>query len=375
MPIPVWVLLGFAAWTLIILFTTVGVYRWSRILTATMTCAGKTRKGTRRLSIPWTTLLFMAPSFTRSPLPKRLVWGSSIITKSSSQSSPTRWPEYEAYHVNGEMRTARAPLSDVISRWAHAEAPDWASYAEELEAPAKIPPPIRLEIMATYSNEDFARIAVAICKDVADITPHKRSFEAAALWYRQDCRAPKSPTRVAPSAMSKKMKQIAKDARKLLRHLEVHDPREPTDGPGAIALLEFLASAEDDDEDEVIRATARIGRLVEIFDSIDAARALERRADKAAEDALRIGELIVPREYQGDVVVNNWIAAMMSIYKRLTGKEPRTSVGAPGTARRGKATGPMIRFLEAAGKPLGLQHSADSWRGRVRDLLTDGRKK
>ena len=33
MPIPVWVLLGFAAWTLLILFTAVGVYRWSRILT------------------------------------------------------------------------------------------------------------------------------------------------------------------------------------------------------------------------------------------------------------------------------------------------------------------------------------------------------
>lgn len=33
MPIPVWVLLGFAAWTLFILFTTVGVFRWSRILT------------------------------------------------------------------------------------------------------------------------------------------------------------------------------------------------------------------------------------------------------------------------------------------------------------------------------------------------------
>ena len=32
MPIPVWVLLGFAAWTLFILFATVGVYRWSRIL-------------------------------------------------------------------------------------------------------------------------------------------------------------------------------------------------------------------------------------------------------------------------------------------------------------------------------------------------------
>jgi uncharacterized MAPEG superfamily protein len=33
MPIPVWVLLGFAAWTLLLLFTTVGVYRWIRILT------------------------------------------------------------------------------------------------------------------------------------------------------------------------------------------------------------------------------------------------------------------------------------------------------------------------------------------------------
>lgn len=33
MTIPVWTLLGFAAWTLLLLLTTVGVYRWSRILT------------------------------------------------------------------------------------------------------------------------------------------------------------------------------------------------------------------------------------------------------------------------------------------------------------------------------------------------------
>jgi len=33
MPITLWVLLGFAAWTLLLLFATVGVYRWSRILT------------------------------------------------------------------------------------------------------------------------------------------------------------------------------------------------------------------------------------------------------------------------------------------------------------------------------------------------------
>jgi hypothetical protein len=78
--------------------------------------------------------------------------------------------------------------------------------------------------------------------------------------------------------MASRMEQIAKDARKLLRHLEVHDPREAEDGPGAIAFWEFLASAEDNDEDAVKWATARVGRLLAIFDAIDAARELEKRA-------------------------------------------------------------------------------------------------
>ncbi len=33
MTVPVWTLLGFAAWTVILLLGTVGVYRWARILT------------------------------------------------------------------------------------------------------------------------------------------------------------------------------------------------------------------------------------------------------------------------------------------------------------------------------------------------------
>lgn len=33
MPVPVWALLGFATWTVLLLLFTVGVYRWSRILT------------------------------------------------------------------------------------------------------------------------------------------------------------------------------------------------------------------------------------------------------------------------------------------------------------------------------------------------------
>lgn len=33
MTVPVWMLLGFAVWTLLLLLSTVGVYRWTRILT------------------------------------------------------------------------------------------------------------------------------------------------------------------------------------------------------------------------------------------------------------------------------------------------------------------------------------------------------
>jgi uncharacterized MAPEG superfamily protein len=33
MTVPVWMLLGFATWTVLLLLSTVGVYRWSRILT------------------------------------------------------------------------------------------------------------------------------------------------------------------------------------------------------------------------------------------------------------------------------------------------------------------------------------------------------
>jgi uncharacterized MAPEG superfamily protein len=33
MTVPIWMLLGFATWTVILLLFTVGVYRWSRILT------------------------------------------------------------------------------------------------------------------------------------------------------------------------------------------------------------------------------------------------------------------------------------------------------------------------------------------------------
>ena len=175
--------------------------------------------------------------------------------------------------------------------------------------------------MVTYSKGAFERIAAAIGKDVVDVVQHETSFKSAAHWYRQDCRAAKASSRVAPSNMRKRMTQIANAARKLLRHLEVCDPRQAPDGPGAIALLEFLASADDGTEDDVMRATARVGRLVEIFDSIDAAGELKRRARKAALDASNWGAHRAEGRH-GQPAVNSWIAGMMPIYKKITGKDP-----------------------------------------------------
>jgi hypothetical protein len=176
--------------------------------------------------------------------------------------------------------------------------------------------------MPNYSEQDFERIAAAIGKDLVHVLQYEKRFEAAATWFRSYREGSKFK-RTAPSAIEKRMKQIANAARKLLCHLEVYDYRNAADGPGNYALLEALASAEDGSEDEIIQATAQIGRLEEIFKAIDATQTLERRARQAADDQVRRSELTTPKGRQGDWVLNSWIADMMGIYKRITGKAPR----------------------------------------------------
>ena len=52
--------------------------------------------------------------------------------------------------------------------------------------------------MATYSREDFEEIASAIDKDIADVCQQEKHFEAAAMWYRLDRKAPKRQTKISP---------------------------------------------------------------------------------------------------------------------------------------------------------------------------------
>ena len=227
--------------------------------------------------------------------------------------------------------------------------------------------------MATYSSEDHERIATAISQNVADILEHKHLFEWAADWYGLDCGlprdAPRRPRRMPPSKMHDKLQRLAKNARRLMKDLEIKNHGEAADGPGSFELLEILAAVEEPDEDAVINATRRLGQLATMLDAIEAAMELERRALEAAEDVIAIGKLTVPKGHHGDAPVNNWIAAMMEIYRKITGSEPATSVGRVGQPNEGIASGPFIRFLQTAGEPLGVNHSEDALRSRVRTIL------
>ena len=108
---------------------------------------------------------------------------------------------------------------------------------------------------------------------------------------------------------------------------------------------------------------------MEIIDGVAAAAELGRRANQAAIEVAEVGKLTVRPGNPGDDAVNDWIAAMMGLYRRITGKEPATSVGGPKRPNEGIAAGPLIRFLQAAGKPLEIEFSEDAWRSRVRTIL------
>jgi hypothetical protein len=111
--------------------------------------------------------------------------------------------------------------------------------------------------------------------------------------------------------------------------------------------------------------------LAQLVEFSAAAAEFDRRAQMAASEVAEVGKLTVQEGNPGDDAVNDWIAAMLDIYRAITGKEPATSVGAPLRSNEGKAAGPLIRFLQAAGRPLNIELSEDAWRSRVRTILKD----
>jgi hypothetical protein len=220
--------------------------------------------------------------------------------------------------------------------------------------------------MGMYKQSNFEQIATAIGMHVEQIAKHEKLFEDAARWYRL---ARRRPTRIAPSKMQDKLNEVSKRAHRLLKSLSVKRPADAADGPGSRELLAALVLLGERNEDPVIDAVGRIGRLTELIDGLAAAAALEVRATRAAIEVMKVGKLTVRKGNPGDDAINDWIAAMMHLYRSLTCREPATSVGAPGRRNPGIAQGPFIRFLQAAGKPLNINLFEDALRSRVRTIL------
>lgn len=221
-------------------------------------------------------------------------------------------------------------------------------------------------LVATYTHDNFEQIAAAIGMEAEALAKHAPLFEASARWYRLD-RA--SPKRAAPSISRRRLDQIAKRARHLLESLGVVDLDEAVDGPGDTQILDALILVDDRDETPVLEATRRIARLVQIVEAVTAAAELSRRAEKASIEVAEVGKLTVAEGNRGDRAINDWVEAMMSVYHDITGKEPATSVGGFDQPDEGKAGGPLIRFLAAAGMQLQLEFNPDAWRSRVRTVL------
>jgi hypothetical protein len=225
--------------------------------------------------------------------------------------------------------------------------------------------------MAAYSQSDLERIAAALGVSTSAVEAFAKEFEAAALWFLAMRRPFEGKN---PGQLRKKLEQVAKDARRLLKQLGIEDPNDAMDGPGDRDVFDALGLWTNTDDDDVAEATGRLGRLVTLLEAIDAAKLIDNLARQAADETSNQGRLIVPPGNSGDRKTNAWIADMMVIYTKITGKDPRTSVGAPGSKNAGIATGPLVRFLQVAGEPLGISLGAGALRKRVRTILEKHRR-
>jgi hypothetical protein len=145
--------------------------------------------------------------------------------------------------------------------------------------------------MATYDQSNFEQIAAAFGVEVGQIAKHENVFEEAARWYRL---AKDRPTRIAPPKMRDKLEEVSKNARRILKSLGIDNPADAADGPRSRELLAALVLLGERNEDPVIEAVARIGRLTEIVEGLAAAAELEVRAKKAVQRSLKTADLRRP---------------------------------------------------------------------------------
>ena len=255
---------------------------------------------------------------------------------------------------------------------------------------SKAPPRRRKKSWAkVYGEPECGQICAAVSVPLAKVTRYRHRFDGAAGWYRLDLGR---PVRSPPSVQYKRFASITRAAERLENALRrraaknVKDRRKisrqaarllQTLGikPGGYAddmdydILVGLAGPSND-ENAVIDAVEILSRLPETrVGAVRATRKLASRARRGAKLEMRVGPLVTSRGHTGNDSINSWIANLMILYELITGRHARTSTGPAGGTNEGEGTGPLLRFLHAAGDPIGISMGSDAWRSRVRTIL------
>jgi hypothetical protein len=217
----------------------------------------------------------------------------------------------------------------------------------------------------TYRLENLKEIANAIGKSTKAVKHRAQKFEDAATWYRS---WGKSTKRITPYELKRRFDSISSHARKLLKGLGINNPEDAPDGTIDPNILAALTNRKRSDELDVSRAADKIALLHKIISAVNAASDLESWATDSVEKSIKVGKLTTFPGHSGDWATYEWIADMMVLYRDLTRRAIATSTDPKSRPKAGKATGPLVRFLAAAGKPLELEMSAEAWRERVRRI-------
>jgi len=213
-----------------------------------------------------------------------------------------------------------------------------------------------------YSDKDYQLIAEALGVFPSHVERLSKVFEDAARWYRLEVGSPPRRPRTKPSDVRKKLLQISKAATRLLGHLGVADADDAAEGRGDREIFDALVLAyEDASEDDFLRSIQAIALLPQIVASACAAIDIRGRAIQARRDSVDVGELGGLKTYDGNRPLNQWVSAMLGIYKALTRVDPFS----PLKYGRGSQ---LCLFLDAASRPLKIEQAPSQWRERVKAL-------
>lgn len=162
----------------------------------------------------------------------------------------------------------------------------------------------------------------------------------------------------------------------LLKKLTLSNP-DAGDDKRDQELMRVLSWSFDGDADRLEELLERIAAYkANLVDAVAAVQELIPILKTASAELISLRKLTVSPRDTGNTQINNLIASLLGIYKEITEREIRTTVGAQGSDTEGIAGGPVIEYLKILLAPLelsaderGISKGEDAVRARVREVM------